>query len=69
MTNGNDIIEHIENHIAEIESDWLEETFLPAELIDTLLSRKSLDDLKFSNNFDEYANDWVQTHIIEQGEK
>ena len=67
--NGNDYIEEIENHIAEIESDWLEETFTKEERISALLERKSIDDLKFSNDFNSYANDWVQTHIIERGEQ
>jgi len=63
--NKNVIIKHIKNHIVQIENDWLHETFLREELINAFLNKLSLDDLKFNNDFDGYANEWAQTNIIE----
>jgi len=60
--NGNDYIEIIQDHTEEIEDDFLNQ-FTQQELQQYYLEDYTLQDIKDKNNYDDFANEWVEYYL------
>jgi len=60
--NGNDYVEKVEQNIECIEDEFLMQ-FNHEYLKDVLLNNDDLEYIKKNNDFDEFANNWVEQNI------
>ena len=57
--NGSDMIEIIEDHLMEIENEFLKQ-FSIEQLRAFLLEDTSIDEIKEKNDFDKFSNEWAE---------